>query len=153
MQRTRTILRFDQRLSPLPLARERENNEKRRFMALISMRDISVGFGGPLVLDGLTFQIERGERVCLVGRNGEGKSTLLSVVSGDVSPDGHWLAYHSDQSGQREIYLQPYPGPGPTVPVSIGGSAAASPGGACARHRAGVKAKTANAVSATRLLS
>jgi ATP-binding cassette subfamily F protein uup len=56
-------------------------------MALISMRDISLGFGGPLVLDHLSFQIERGERVCLVGRNGEGKSTLLSVVSGDVSPD------------------------------------------------------------------
>jgi ATP-binding cassette subfamily F protein uup len=56
-------------------------------MALISMRDISLGFGGPLVLDSLSFQIERGERVCLVGRNGEGKSTLLSVISGGVSPD------------------------------------------------------------------
>lgn len=56
-------------------------------MALISLRDISVGFGGPLVLDGLTFQIEPGERVCLLGRNGEGKSTLLSVVSGDTPPD------------------------------------------------------------------
>lgn len=56
-------------------------------MALISMRDISLGFGGPLVLDGLSLQIERGERVCLVGRNGEGKSTLLSVISGEISPD------------------------------------------------------------------
>ena len=56
-------------------------------MALIGMRGISVGFGGPLVLDNLTFQIERGERVCLLGRNGEGKSTLLSVISGDISPD------------------------------------------------------------------
>ena len=56
-------------------------------MALISMREISVSFGGPLVLDRTNFQIERGERVCLLGRNGEGKSTLLSVVSGDVSPD------------------------------------------------------------------
>ena len=37
------------------------------------------------------------------------------------SPDGNWLAYRSDQSGQMEVYLQPYPGPGPTVPVSIGG--------------------------------
>ena len=39
----------------------------------------------------------------------------------DVSPDGNWLVYRSDQSGQMEIYLQPYPGPGPTIPVSIGG--------------------------------
>ena len=39
----------------------------------------------------------------------------------DISPDGNWLVYRSDQSGQMEIYLQPYPGPGPTIPVSIGG--------------------------------
>ncbi len=45
----------------------------------------------------------------------------FSRGNGDVSPDGDWLAYRSDQSGQMEIYLQPYPGPGPTVPVSIGG--------------------------------
>ncbi len=41
--------------------------------------------------------------------------------SAAVSPNGRWLAYASDQSGPVEIYLQPYPGPGPTVPVSIGG--------------------------------
>jgi tricorn protease len=39
----------------------------------------------------------------------------------EVSPNGEWLAYRSNQSGQLEIYLQPYPGPGQTVPVSIGG--------------------------------
>jgi hypothetical protein len=41
--------------------------------------------------------------------------------SAEVSPDGRWLVYRSDQSGQDEVYVQPYPGPGPTVPVSIGG--------------------------------
>lgn len=39
----------------------------------------------------------------------------------EVSPDGLWLVYRSDQSGEMEVYLRPYPGPGPTVPVSIGG--------------------------------
>ena len=39
----------------------------------------------------------------------------------EVSPDGNWLTYRSNQSGQLEIYLEPYPGPGPTVPVSSGG--------------------------------
>ena len=39
----------------------------------------------------------------------------------EVSPDGDWLAYRSNQSGQYEVYVQPYPGPGPTLPVSIGG--------------------------------
>jgi serine/threonine-protein kinase len=39
----------------------------------------------------------------------------------EISPDGRWMVYRSDQSGQMEVYVQPYPGPGPTVPVSIGG--------------------------------
>jgi Tol biopolymer transport system component len=39
----------------------------------------------------------------------------------EVSPNGRWLVYRSDQSGQMEVYVQPYPGPGPTVPASIGG--------------------------------
>ena len=38
-----------------------------------------------------------------------------------MSPDGQWLAYRSNQSGAVEVYLQPYPGPGSTTPVSIGG--------------------------------
>jgi Tol biopolymer transport system component len=37
------------------------------------------------------------------------------------SPDGHWLAYTSDVSGREEVYVQPYPGPGPRVQVSIDG--------------------------------
>ena len=56
-------------------------------MALISLRDVSVSFGGPSVLEHLTLHIEAGERVCLLGRNGEGKSTLMRLISGDLSPD------------------------------------------------------------------
>ncbi len=37
------------------------------------------------------------------------------------SPDGRWLAYVSDESGQREVYVSPFPGPGAKYPVSIGG--------------------------------
>ena len=39
----------------------------------------------------------------------------------EYSPDGNWLVYRSDQSGEMEVYVQPYPGPGPVVPASIGG--------------------------------
>lgn len=39
----------------------------------------------------------------------------------EVSPDGRWMVYRSDQSGSMEVYVQPFPGPGPTVPASIGG--------------------------------
>ncbi len=61
-------------------------------MALITLRDISLGFGGPLLLDGVDFAVERGERVCLLGRNGEGKSTLLRVIAGELQPDDGELA-------------------------------------------------------------
>ncbi len=56
-------------------------------MALITLRGVVVGFGGPALLDGVDLQIERGERVCLVGRNGAGKSTLMKVLAGQIVPD------------------------------------------------------------------
>ena len=39
----------------------------------------------------------------------------------EYSPDGSWLAYWSEESGTQEVYVQPYPGPGPVLPVSVGG--------------------------------
>ncbi len=57
------------------------------FMALLSLRDVSLAFGGPKLLDGVNWQIERGDRVCLLGRNGEGKSTLLKLIEGGLKPD------------------------------------------------------------------
>ncbi|MCA1686487.1 MAG: ATP-binding cassette domain-containing protein, partial [Planctomycetia bacterium] len=56
-------------------------------MALLSLRDVSLSFGGPRLLDGVNLQIERGERLCLLGRNGEGKSTLLKLILGELSPE------------------------------------------------------------------
>ena len=56
-------------------------------MALLSLQNLHKAFGGPQLLDDATLQIERGERICLVGRNGEGKSTLLKIVSGFIEPD------------------------------------------------------------------
>jgi ABC transport system ATP-binding/permease protein len=56
-------------------------------MALISLSNISVAFGGPKLLDDLSFQIERKQRVCLLGRNGTGKSTLMKIISDGIAPD------------------------------------------------------------------
>jgi len=56
-------------------------------MALIGMRDVCWGFGEPPLLENVTFQIAKGERVCLVGRNGVGKSTLLKLLGGEMLPD------------------------------------------------------------------
>jgi len=55
-------------------------------MALLSLQNISMAFGGPLLLDDASLQLERNERVCLLGRNGEGKSTLLRIIGGEVTP-------------------------------------------------------------------
>ena len=56
-------------------------------MAIISYRNLTVSFGGPLLLDDVGISIEKKERICLLGRNGEGKSTLLRILSGQVIPD------------------------------------------------------------------
>ena len=56
-------------------------------MALISLQNISLSFGGLPVLDGISMQIEAGERVCLVGRNGEGKSSLMRLIAGEQLQD------------------------------------------------------------------
>ncbi len=56
-------------------------------MALLGMKDVGIAFGGPTLLDNAQFAIERGERVCLLGRNGAGKSTLLKLLDGSITPD------------------------------------------------------------------
>jgi ATP-binding cassette subfamily F protein uup len=56
-------------------------------MSLVSLLDVSLSFGGPPLLDRVNLQIDRGERVCLVGRNGAGKSTLMKVIAGELKPD------------------------------------------------------------------
>ena len=56
-------------------------------MALVSLKDVAISFGGPLLLEAADWQIEQGERICLIGRNGTGKSTLLRLIHGEMSPD------------------------------------------------------------------
>jgi ABC transport system ATP-binding/permease protein len=56
-------------------------------MALFSLRNVSLAFGGPRLLDHGSLQIERSERLCLMGRNGEGKSTLLRLIKGEIEAD------------------------------------------------------------------
>jgi ATP-binding cassette subfamily F protein uup len=61
-------------------------------MPLISLNNIHLGFGYPL-LDGISFSLDKGERVALVGRNGSGKSTLLKLIDGKIAADDGELAY------------------------------------------------------------
>ncbi|MEI6128093.1 MAG: ATP-binding cassette domain-containing protein, partial [Pseudomonadota bacterium] len=56
-------------------------------MSLITLKNIGLSFGGSLLLDSVDLVIEPGERVCLVGRNGTGKSTLIKIINNDLLPD------------------------------------------------------------------
>ena len=71
-------------------------------MALISLENVSLGFGGPRLFDGINLQIEQGEWVGLLGRNGMGKSTLLKLVNGDIYPQSGTV---SRQQNLRTAYL------------------------------------------------
>jgi len=57
-------------------------------MAFVTLRELSVGFRGPPLLDNVTCQIEAGQRIGLLGRNGSGKTTLMRILCGQLDPDG-----------------------------------------------------------------
>jgi ATP-binding cassette subfamily F protein uup len=89
-------------------------------MPLISMQEVSLGFGGPLLLENVNLQIERGEWVGLLGRNGMGKSTLLKLVYGDLAPDSGIV---SRQQNLRVAYLpQEVPPELRGLPLGLGGT-------------------------------
>ncbi len=90
-------------------------------MALISLNDITVGFGGAPILDNVNMQIARGEKVCLLGRNGTGKTTLMKVIGGEIQPQGGYIA---KQPGLKITILTqevPKSMPGCVFDVIVGG--------------------------------
>ncbi len=56
-------------------------------MALISINELSIGFRGPALLDHVGCQIETGQRIGLLGRNGSGKTTFMRMLRGELTPD------------------------------------------------------------------
>lgn len=56
-------------------------------MSLIQLHRVDFSIGGPLLLEHVDLSIDRNERVCIVGRNGEGKSTLMKLIAGELKPD------------------------------------------------------------------
>ena len=55
---------------------------------LLTLRDVTLTFGGAPLLEGAELMVHEGERICLVGRNGSGKSTLLKVAADILQADG-----------------------------------------------------------------
>jgi len=56
-------------------------------MSLLRFEDIGLEFGDQLILRNAEFSIDAGERVCLIGRNGAGKSTTLKLIMGTLEAD------------------------------------------------------------------
>ncbi len=56
-------------------------------MSLIQLHHVDFSIGGPLLLEHVDLSIESNERVCIVGRNGEGKSTLMKLIAGELKAD------------------------------------------------------------------
>ena len=65
-------------------------------MGLLLINNVSLNFGGPLLLNGVTLQIEAGERIGLLGRNGSGKSTLMKVLAGNITPNSGEIIHSGD---------------------------------------------------------
>jgi len=82
-------------------------------MALISIQDATLKFSGPFIFDGLSLQLEPGERVALLGRNGAGKTTLMKVMAGQLELDEGKVVI---QKGIQATHLPQ------EVPVDIEGS-------------------------------
>ena len=71
-------------------------------MSLLTLNRVQLGYGHPL-LDGVSFSLERGERVALIGRNGTGKSTFLKLLDRRIVPDDGEIAF---QDGLRVARLE-----------------------------------------------
>jgi len=65
-------------------------------MALITLDRVSIAHGHLPLLDNIVFQVEAGERVCIVGRNGTGKSTLLRIIAGEQVPNSGFVHRQPD---------------------------------------------------------
>lgn len=82
-------------------------------MPLISLKDIHLAYGADPLLDGVNLGIEPGERICLVGRNGAGKSSLMRLIAGRIQADSGELV---TEQGLRIGWLEQ------EVPEAVDGS-------------------------------
>lgn len=71
-------------------------------MSLIRFRQLCISFGGPSILENIDGYIDVGERVCLLGRNGTGKSTLLKLIAGMLQPDSGDIEY---ATAKKVVYM------------------------------------------------
>lgn len=109
-------------------------------MALLSAQNLVLRFGGPPLLNSAFFDIEPGDRVCLVGRNGEGKSTLLKVLSGEMPVESGEVIRKSGLRVSRLIQEIPSHIEGTVRDVVLGKSAERKNAGEAILGKSGVPA-------------
>jgi ATP-binding cassette subfamily F protein uup len=82
-------------------------------MAIMRFKDLAYGHTYPPLLDGVTLNVEKGDRIGLLGRNGVGKSTLMRLINGELTPEHGTLEF---EPGVRVAYLTQH------VPAGLGGT-------------------------------
>ena len=96
-----------ERLENIDLAREQESIKEFEFLEIkpsgymvAQMADVHKSYGDKKVYSNLSFEIVKGQKMCLVGPNGAGKSTLLKMLAGVIKPDAGTLKYgHQVEAG------------------------------------------------------
>jgi len=93
-------------------------------MALLSVKNVCVGYGGFMLLDDISLNIERHERVCLLGRNGSGKTTLMKLINGEMAPDSGTVTRSQGVATARLDQEIPAGISGPVIDIVTSGLAA-----------------------------
>lgn len=78
---------------------------------ILSVQEGSVAFSEKMIFDNLSFNIHEGDKICLVGKNGTGKSTLMNIITGDKDLDeGERWVLHGVTIGYLQQEIEPVPG-------------------------------------------
>ena len=72
---------------------------------LLGAESLHLEYPTRVIFDSVTVGINEGDRVGVVGRNGDGKSTLLSLLAGRIQPDAGRVTQRRDVSGRRPVLL------------------------------------------------
>ena len=88
-------------------------------MTLISGKDLSLGYEGTPILEHLSFSVDSGDYLCIVGENGSGKSTFIKTLLGLVEPIKGKIVFHKNFSNRDIGYLPQSAGIQSDFPSSV----------------------------------
>jgi ABC-type Mn2+/Zn2+ transport system ATPase subunit len=94
---------------------------------LVRARDVAIAYGPNVAVEGVTFSIERGRRVGLIGPNGGGKTTLVRALLGDVRPSAGTLEVRSTCAGVPQTQRSRLDYPVTALDVALMGTIARTP--------------------------